>query len=251
MGLHYRLGAVGTLISPASTSPSSTFPTTSSSPSTPSSSPPASLLFHSTKQLKSQFVGSKPCLVRHPNTGIFVGKVTSYNDPYRIYYQNMAGIVSCNSDTPSPITTSRRDFLHPLSFPEAEEQDVSLSHFVCHGKDCPIVCLFPSCKEKFGTNAPPLKTRRPTQTEEFQIQPKCELESVCSRDIDNGSASDKENCEEENSEQKFSTKDQWLRHLFLGHKLVVDKVNTICSLKRYVYIWSHAVKLWISYWLII
>ena len=36
------------------------------------------------------------------------------------------------------------------------------------------------------------------------------------------------------SKLQFSAKDKWLRHLFLVHKMVIDKANEISSLKRFV-----------------
>lgn len=42
------------------------------------------------------------------------------------------------------------------------------------------------------------------------------------------------NEESQTAVSRFGPKDEWLRHLFLSHKMVVDKVNEISSLKRCV-----------------
>ena len=143
---------------------------------------------------------------------------------------------------------SKCRFLRPLSFPEAAEKD--LSHFISKDKDVPVLCLFSFCDKKFGvtTQTSILESSEreerskhacchPVQVDSPEIESKCSLMdgSEISDSIDaEGHLSATKSVLDVEKEKKFSVKDQWLRHLFLEHKLVVDKVDSICSLKRYV-----------------
>lgn len=156
-------------------------------------------------------------------------------------------------------------FLHPLSFPEAQQTD--LSHFIDQARDVPIVCLFPSCNEVFGdmemdesfevdkyTGG---RVKLDRSTDEMvevdkstnggvKVENECGENIASENDIPKASEgiSKYEDCMRASGTQKreavameiskprFSIKDQWLRHLFLAHKLVLDKANNICSLRR-------------------
>jgi len=128
--------------------------------------------------------------------------------------------------------------LHPLTFPEAEEADNS--HFICRERDVPIVCLFSSCEEVFGRQNPALKDNaseetKKNSTSELELTDK-EFKTKCS--LVNSPVQDEADKVSQKAElltSQFSIKDQWMRHLFLKHKLVVDNVEDICSLRRYTH----------------
>lgn len=133
-------------------------------------------------------------------------------------------------------------FLKPLSFPEPETKD--MSHFLYPAKDVPIVCLMPTCHEIFGGVSNKNQRQGQGQCEE---KPK-ECEVVNSKDVEcesakservnprtpdsAGAGSSDEGVKVKTGKLQFGPKDEWLRHLFLSHKMVIDKVSEISSLKR-------------------
>lgn len=148
---------------------------------------------------------------------------------------------------------ARGTFLHPLSFPEAQETD--LSHFVDQDRDVPILCLIPSCNKIFGGVTPVVekgiageKKSKEGCNRTVEVKSENSFGSIAHENdssegpnskgigaevkVDIGCASF---CPKEDGEipkLEFSHKDQWLRHLFLTHKLVLDNVTDICSLRR-------------------
>ena len=163
---------------------------------------------------------------------------------------------STTVDYPASITSNASEiaskcrFLRPLSFPEAAETD--LSHFISKDKDVPVLCLFSFCDKRFGVTTQrricaDLETSEreemskhacchPVQVDSLELESKCSLMDGStisdSNDAAEGHLSTTKSVLDLEKEKKFSVKDQWLRHLFLEHKLVVDKVDSICSLKR-------------------
>lgn len=157
-------------------------------------------------------------------------------------------------------TVTRGTFLHPLSFPEAQETD--LSHFIDQDRDIPIVCLIPSCNEVFGVGPsakvtvevdyvsvkePKEMRNRRVKVESKDVSGSKEVApgNDTSEDLSfkgssaenmtdfvDASCRQKEVVDVETTTQEFSVKDRWLRHLFLVHKLVIDEVENICSLRR-------------------
>lgn len=115
--------------------------------------------------------------------------------------------------------SSKNIFLRPLSFPEPETKD--LSHFVDSDKDVPIMCLIPTCPDVFGG------VSNLTACEE-------KVKDVEANDsvIDSERDSDRDS-KAEVPKLQFGPKDNWLRHLLLSHKIVIDKVSEISSLRRY------------------
>lgn len=108
---------------------------------------------------------------------------------------------------------TKNAFLSPLSFPEPQTRD--MSHFLDSAKDVPILCLIPTCLEIFGGVAC-------TMNNEEDI---IKLESTATGE--NG-----DEVKVQSPKLHFGPKDEWLRHLLLSHKMVIDKVNEIGSLKR-------------------
>ena len=114
--------------------------------------------------------------------------------------------------------SSRNPFLRPLSFPEPETKD--LSHFVDSDKDVPIMCMVPTCSEVFGgVSQPGVRSDQLRATVDGR-------DGISERTSGEGSDA------EEASKMLFGPKDSWLRHLLLSHKIVIDKVSEISSLRR-------------------
>ena len=109
-------------------------------------------------------------------------------------------------------------FLKPLSFPEPKTKD--LSHFVDSNKDIPIVCIIPTCTEVF--------VAQPKANSTGQSTDPCEEVGSSGTETDRGA----KGAEADVSKLQFSPKDNWLRHLLLSHKIVIDKVAEISSLRR-------------------
>ena len=146
-----------------------------------------------------------------------------------------------NSDS-EPSHILKGIFLKPLLFPEAPIKD--LSHFIDPLKDIPIYCLIPTCSETFGVKC----ETKISDEERVKL-----LESVsagCGNDGVKFEKASAEMVKSGNGRQagvivgigeegitktpklSFSPKDEWLRHIFMSHKIVIDKVNEISSLKR-------------------
>ncbi len=117
--------------------------------------------------------------------------------------------------------SAKNVFLRPLSFPEPETKD--LSHFVDSDKDVPIVCMIPTCPEIFGCVSKPAVCEE--RVREGEASESCGGVGDSEQTSDRGS-------EVETSRMQFGPKDSWLRHLLLSHKIVIDKVSEISSLKR-------------------
>ena len=148
----------------------------------------------------------------------------------------------------SPARARPGCMLQPLTFPEVREADSS--HFIYPERDVPIVCLFRSCEEVFGRQSSSPNSLRPSDPyeENEKIYPassellkltskefktNCSLVSRPVEDLEEG-GNPEEQKEPELLTRQFSVKDEWLRHLFLKHKTVVDNVDGICSLRRYI-----------------
>ena len=110
--------------------------------------------------------------------------------------------------------SSNNVFLRPLSFPEPQATD--LSHFVDPDKDVPIFCMIPTCPEVFeGTS-----------------KPRDGLDTGADDNADHSEASVDSQVKSDDSNLHFGPKDSWLRHLLLSHKIVIDKVSEISSIRR-------------------
>ena len=168
------------------------------------------------------------------------------------------------------LNSSKNVFLHPLSFPEPQRKDIS--HFLYPSKDIPIACLFPTCAEVFRKAAiaddsdngcaKDMGDLRVDSTEPERVN-QCvvegsgeDLEALTiakdERAIDTETillSSNSNPCSDggikiqtvtgggmikgDSGVLRFAPKDEWLRHLLLSHKMVIDRVDEISSLKRY------------------
>lgn len=116
--------------------------------------------------------------------------------------------------------------LKPLSFPVIPKKDFSL--FMDPSKDQPMYCFI--CDQMFysrdyelnqgGQDLEQSKTsvERPSNDERIDMKQEgsCEREDIV---------------REKKDVLNLGSKDQWLRHLLLEHKIVVHRVSDICSLK--------------------
>lgn len=120
---------------------------------------------------------------------------------------------------------TKNAFLSPLSFPEPQTRD--MSHFLDSAKDVPMLCLIPTCSEIFGGVACTMSNEEIPEEipKEFSGKDIVKLESTATGE--NG-----DEVKVQSPELHFGPKDEWLRHLLLSHKMVIDKVNEIGSLKR-------------------
>ena len=117
--------------------------------------------------------------------------------------------------------------LKPLSFPEAPKNDLSL--FTDPSKDQPIYCficdrMFYSSRDdelsRYDKDFERSKTSVERQSSDERIDMKQE-----------GSFGREDEVREKKDVPNLGSKDEWLRHLLLEHKIVVHRVADICSLK--------------------
>ena len=117
--------------------------------------------------------------------------------------------------------------LKPLSFPVAPKNDFSL--FTDPSKDQPIYCficdrMFYSSRDdelsRDGQNLERSKTSIERQSSDERIDMKQE-----------GSFGREDKVREKKDVPNLGSKDEWLRHLLLEHRIVVHRVSDICSLK--------------------
>lgn len=129
-----------------------------------------------------------------------------------------------------PNASSNPAILKPLSFPVAPKNDFSL--FTDPSKDQPIYCFI--CDQMFYSRSSrddelgeddqdfeQSKTSVEGQSSDERIDMKQEV-SFGREDKVRGERKDVLN---------LGSKDEWLRHLLLEHKIVVHRVSDICSLK--------------------
>ena len=178
-------------------------------------------------------------------------------------------VASEDSQVAAYCGNTRGTFLHPLSFPESPQTD--LSHFIDQTRDVPIVCLIPSCNEIFDDTAP-MEMDRVVHVDDSFNNERVEVDKITNERVmvdkgtnesakvtnmdgktlslesdisetSNGIGTEEDGVRVHNtpkgelvgvkiSKLQFTAKDRWLRHLFLTHKLVLDKVNSICSTRR-------------------
>lgn len=128
--------------------------------------------------------------------------------------------------------------LQPLSFPETPKEDLSL--FTDPNKDQPICCLI--CDQIFSSRDIDSSKSECTQnmmqseTVESKSDTVMVLNSDKKEEVGNGEEEERvkeKNKEGLNGKLNLQPKDEWLRHLLLGHKIVIHQVSEICSLKRY------------------
>lgn len=140
--------------------------------------------------------------------------------------------LGCAEEKRRALQGTENAFLKPLSFPEPETAK-DLSHFLDHEKDVPMVCPMPGCCQVFGGGA--------CSSQEQHLEAARREDDKCTSVCNEGDNSTMpeavavtdEEGRGEGFEVKFSPRDQWLRHLFLSHKMVIDKIHEISSLKRY------------------